>query len=285
MGHEETGSPQPDRERTGQAQSGRQGDAAANVDDGPTAAGSPGVRAGRLSNAAVRTRSIVLWIVLAGLALTLVWLFTYRPPGPRFRAAAPESRSDTAVPGSAPPETARDVAVAPPAAGEGAHSEARTLMVAAAQSVDAVAEYWRLAAELLPVAEVELQGATEAAKQLRGVPVFLDSADRCLADAEHASEEIARLARAAGGQAAYRLSLVYVAVRDHLALLREESAERRSYFEATQASLDALLAGDEAERDVMRDVASSHLFRSEKRARSLDRSAERMRQSMSEALR
>lgn len=266
-----------DTRRTG---SGGRDDAEARPDVQPTLVFEPDLR--KTARVAL-IRRILLWLAIAILVLAVLLVATYRPPPPTvvqpeagYSARQVESRS-----------AAERAVTEPPVIDSVVDSERDVNPVhQAVQFVNAIdragtsaREQWRRADGILPQDVVAHDAAEQTIEVLLAHLPLLDTAAFHLADAVAHGLRMADVARRPGVDV-YRFSILAVAVDDYVELLSDEAVGQRLLFYSHLASARAAVAGNEAEAEIKFNVATSHLRKSEKRKRRLDRRAQAVRDAL-----
>jgi hypothetical protein len=122
-------------------------------------------------------------------------------------------------------------------------------------------------------------GEELAAKLRRGV-ILADSARLDIALARQETDVVLKASRSAAPGAAYRLSALYAALDRYVKLLTDDSRDRASFYSTYEASVRALLLGDESEFETMQDVKTSYLRRSELRQRGIRRQVRQVKEAL-----
>ena len=229
---------------------------------------------------AVRVARVRMYTLMAAAVLmvvALVLIISYRPPVVRPVQIAPagaappvESASPTTPPTAAqPPAVQRipnDVEIA------------RSAVASIDTLVRAAGEKWLRATELSAQATVTRDNAQEAAEGLRKAVILTDSARQDVQSARQQADLVGEASREAGSGSAFRLSVLYSAMDRYLKSMDDDAADRRAYYEKSEASVKAVLLGDSADSETQQNVATSYLRKSEDRQPSIKRLAEQMRE-------
>ncbi len=223
-------------------------------------------------------RRVLIWTALGVLGLGVVMLIRYRPSvsreafgrsdsGPaRLRASSEPGGGQQTLfdsgPGVEPEQTSRSAAV-------------RQAAASAEASGRSARDRWQQALGLLQADKVTDEGDA-ALNQIEVALAILDSAGRDVANAEAKVEFIRKSSWQAGGEQAYRLSVLYVAADKYVRLLKEEAKDQQGLLNAVAASVRAVISGDEAEVGIKLNVATSFGRKSEERQPMLQSRAEQM---------
>jgi hypothetical protein len=214
------------------------------------------------------------------MVVALYLIISYRPPPVVLSGVA--AAGDTSLPtesvSPAVPQAAVQSTVAPRRAG-GAEI-ARAAVATVDTLVGAAGEKWLRATELLPPGVVTADNAGDAAAQLRTAVIILDSARRDIARAGLQAEVVLRVSRQAGSRTAFRLGVLYTALDRYLKSMRDDAEDRYAFYAKSEASVKAVLLGDEAESETQQNVANSYLRRSEDRQAGIKRLEQQVREAL-----
>jgi len=228
--------------------------------------------------ARVRTFTLVAVAVLMVVALFLI--ISYRPPP--VALSGDKARADTIPPPQSPspavPQPAGQPAVVPrrPSGVDVARSAAS----AVDRLVADAAEKWQRAAELLPAGGVTGDTTDDAAAKLRKAIIIADSARRDIEQARQQAEVVLRASREEESRAAFRLGVLYTALDRYLKEVGDDALDRFTYYAKSEASVKALLSGDEAESEIQQNVANSYLRSSEGRQAGIKRLNQQVREAL-----
>jgi hypothetical protein len=228
---------------------------------------------------AVRVARVRVYTLIAAAILmlvALVLLISYRPPPVILTAETAPARS--APPAESASPATSQAAVQPPAVQHKLSVvEITQLAVAAIDTlVSAAAEKWVRATELSPQGIVTRDNAQEAAEKLRKAVILADSARQDISRARPQADVVRVASREAESGAAYRLSVLYLAMDRYLKSMDKDAADRRAYYVKSEISVRAVLLDDLAESEIQQNVAISYSRRSEERQASIRRLAEQM---------
>jgi hypothetical protein len=212
--------------------------------------------------------------------VALVLMISYRPP--HVTRPGPEA------PANAVHSVESVVPLTPPVAGQPAPVQPRASAVeiarSAAASIDTLvsraAEKWLRATELSPQGIVTHDNADDAAAKLQKAVILADSARHDIALARQQPEVVLSTSRDAESGVAFRLGVLYTAADRYLKSIEDDAEDRYEYYAKSQASVDAVLAGDTAESETQQNVANSYLRSSEERQAGIRRLAEQMREAL-----
>ena len=212
--------------------------------------------------------------------VALYLIISYRPPLVPLSgvAAAGDTVSPTESVSPAVPQAAVQPAPVPRRAG-GAEI-AKSAAAAADTLVAAAGEKWLRATELLPPGVVTSDNAGDAAAQLRKAVIIADSARRDIALARRQAEVVLRLSREAGSRTAFRLGVLYTALDRYLKTLGDDAEDRYAFYVKSEASVKAMVLGDEAESETQQNVANSYLRNSEDRQARVKRLEQQVREAL-----
>jgi hypothetical protein len=144
----------------------------------------------------------------------------------------------------------------------------------------AAGEKWLRATELLPPGVVTVDNAGDAVAQLRKAVIIADSGRRDVALARRQAEVVLRLSREAGSRTAFRLGVLYTALDRYLKSMGEDAEDRYAFYAKSEASVKAMVFGDEAESETQQNVANSYLRNSEDRQSRIKRLAQQVREAL-----
>lgn len=228
--------------------------------------------------ARVRRYTTVVAVIL--MLVTLLLMIFYRPsivarPGPATPSS--EVRSVESLAPSTPPLASQPVV---------AQHKTSYVDVArsAAASIDTLtgqaADKWLRASELLPQGELT-RDTEDAAAKLQKAVILADSARREIALAHGQAEVVLQVSHEAEPGVAFRLGVLYSAIDRYLKSMRDDAEDRYQYYFKSEASVQAVLGGNQDEAEIQQNVANGYLRDSEERQSSIRRLA----QQMGEALR
>jgi hypothetical protein len=155
---------------------------------------------------------------------------------------------------------------------------ARSAVTAIDTLVSAAAEKWVRANALMPQGTVTHDGAQQAAQELAKAVILADSARHDIALARQQAELVRAASREVESGGAFRMSVLYAAMDRYLKSLDDDAADRRAYYAKSEASVEAVLADDQAESETQQNVAMSYLRHSEDMQPGIKRLAEQMRE-------
>jgi hypothetical protein len=232
---------------------------------------------------AARVARVRVFTLTAAAVLMVVALFliiSYRPPPvvlSGMAAAEDTSRPTESVSPASPQTAVRPAPVPLKASGV---ETARSAAAAIDTLVAAAAEKWLRTTELSPQGIVTGDNADNAAAKLRKAVIIADSARRDVALARQQVEALLRASREAGSRAAFRLGVLYAAVDRYVKSMAQDADDRYYYYSKLEASVKAVLLGDEAESETQQNVANSYLRSSEKRQTGIRRLARQVREAL-----
>jgi len=227
----------------------------------------------------VRTFTLMAAVILMVVALYLI--ISYRPPPVVLSGVAAAEDTTSRTTESARPASPQ--AAVQPAAVPRTASRVETARSAAAAVdtlVAAAGEKWLRASELSPQGVVTSENADDAAAKLRKAVIIADSARRDVAMARKQVEALLRASREAESRAAFRLGVLYSAVDRYVKSMVQDADDRYHYYSKLEASVNAMLFGDEAESETQQNVANSYLRSSEKRQAGIKRLAQQVREAL-----
>ena len=228
--------------------------------------------------ARVRTFTLIAAAVLMVVALFLI--ITYRPPPVVLSGAKPNADTIPRLesPSPAAPQPAGQPAVVPrrPSGVDVARSAAS----AVDRLVADAAGKWQRAAELLPAGGVTGDTTDDAAAKLRKAIIIADSARRDIEQARQQAEVVLRASREEESRTAFRLGVLYKALDRYLKEVGDDALDRFTYYAKSEASVKALLSGDEAESEIQQNVANSYLRSSEGRQAGIKRLNQQVREAL-----
>jgi len=115
---------------------------------------------------------------------------------------------------------------------------------------------------------------------LRKAVIIADSARRDIALARRQAEVVLRLSREAGSRTAFRLGVLYTALDRYLKTLGDDAEDRYAFYVKSEASVKAMVLGDEAESETQQNVANSYLRNSEDRQARVKRLEQQVREAL-----
>ena len=232
---------------------------------------------------AVRVARVRMYTLTAAAVLmvaALVLIISYRPP----RTARPSqaaSKDTTPLTGSVAPANPQSPTHANSESDKAGGADIAHSAVAAIDTlVSAAAEKWVRANELSPQGTVTRDNAQEAADGLRKAVILADSAQQDIILARQQAELVREASREAASGPAFRLSVLYSTMDRYLKSMDEDAADRRAYYEKSEASVRAVLVDDLAESETQQNVATSYLRHSEDRRPIIKQLAEQMREAL-----
>ncbi len=226
----------------------------------------------------MRTITLLAAAVLMVVALFLI--ISYRSPPVVLSGVA--AAGDTSQPTESVIPASPQTAVQPVPVPRGASGAeiAKSAAAAVDTLVSAADEKWLRATELLPPGVVTADNADGAAAQLRKAVVIADSARRDIALARRQAEVVLRLSREAGSRTAFRLGVLYTALDRYLKSMGDDVEDRYAFYAKSEASVRAVLLGDEAESETQQNVANSYLRSSEDRQAGIKRLEQQVREAL-----
>ena len=230
---------------------------------------------------AVRVARVRMYTLMAAAVLmivALVLMVSYRPtpvnrPGQQVsRDTIPSTESESPANPQSPTQPTAELHKASGA------DIARSAVAAIDTFVSAAAEKWVRATELSPQVPVTRDDAQEAAEELGKAVILADSALQDIRLARQQAEFVRSASREAESGPAFRLGVLYSAMDSYLKSMDDDAADRRAYYEKSEASVKAVVLDDLAESETQQNVATSYLRHSEDRQPSIRQLAEQMRE-------
>ncbi len=235
---------------------------------------------GRQAARVLRVRTFALIITAVVMAGALIVILTYRPR-PQAGSGLLASLRGGLPYDTAPRIPAPSVPQQPAARHEPSAFEVARLATGAIDTLyNKAVEKWQRATELTPQGVVTRDNGEGVAAKLTRAVILADSARRDIALARQQAELVHRASRDAKSGAAYRLSVLYAAIDRYVKLLSDDAADRSSFYATSEASVRAVLLGDDAESETKQNVAMSYLRKSEDRQRSIQRQAQQVHEAL-----
>jgi hypothetical protein len=231
---------------------------------------------------AARVARVRMYTILAAvviLLIALVLIISYRPPVVVKSGSDAYARAVPPIDSAAPEPT--------PAVGQpqvprkaGPVEASRSAAAAIDTLVGRAAEKWMRATELLPQGNVTRDNAEDAAAKARRAVILADSARKDIATTRQQAEVVLAASRDNASRAAFRLGVLYTAIDRYVRSLVDDADDRYEYYLKSEASITAVLLGDQAESEIQQDVAMSHLRRYEERQPGIQRLTRQVREAL-----
>jgi len=232
---------------------------------------------------AVRIARVRMYTILAAviiLLVALVLIISYRPPVVAQSGSVVTARAVPPIEGQTPQPTPPAGQPSPAPRKVGAIDAARSAAAAIDTLVSRATEKWMRATELLPRGNVTRDNAEDAAAKIRKAVILADSARQDIAMSGRQADVVLRASRDTESGSAFRLSVLYSAIDRYVKSMLDDAEDRYEYYLKSEASITAVLLGDQAESEIQENVAMSHLRLSEERQPGIQRLARQMREAL-----